>query len=105
MLGKTIQGLGAAHELIQEGQVSKVLVTPPASLKYQWAEEIEKFTDYKSIVIDGTKKQRMNQYAQFSRDDITFCIAGYETIRNDIETVKTLIFDCLIAKLRWRLIQ
>lgn len=91
----TIQGIGASHELIQEGKIKKVVVVPPASLKYQWAEEIKKFTDYTSIVVDGTKKQRTNQYAQFSRESVQFLIVGYETIRNDIDMVKELEFDCI----------
>ena len=89
-------GLGAAHELIQEGLAKKILIVPPASLKYQWENEIAKFTDYQALVIDGTAAKRKKQYATFAMSDIPFCIAGYETVRGDIESIKAMDFDCVI---------
>lgn len=95
-LGKTPMGLGAAHELIQEGLAKKILIVPPASLKYQWENEIAKFTDYQALVIDGTAAKRKKQYTAFAMSDIPFCIAGYETVRGDIESIKAMDFDCVI---------
>ena len=62
---KTLQALAAANELLQQKLIQKVLVIPPASLKYQWKNEIEKFSDYQAIVIDGTAAKRKKQYALF----------------------------------------
>lgn len=95
-LGKTPQGIGAANELLKEKLVKKVLVIVPASLKYQWQNEIGKFTDYESIVVDGTLAKRKKQYASFTDSDAPFLIAGYETVRNDIELFKELDFSCII---------
>ena len=95
-LGKTLQALAAANELLQEGLVKKVLVVPPASLKYQWKNEIEKFSDYHAIVIDGTAAKRKKQYLSFQQGDFSFCVAGYETVRGDIDLIKDIPFDCIV---------
>lgn len=95
-LGKTPQGIGAANELLKEGLVKKVLVIVPASLKYQWQNEIGKFTDYTAIVAEGTLVKRKKIYNTFAESDVEFLIAGYETVRNDIELFKELEFNCII---------
>lgn len=95
-LGKTPQSLTAANELLQEEIVDKILLVMPASLKYQWLSEIEKFTIYSGIVVEGTKKQREKIYASFKDSTDEFMIIGYETARNDIDYLLALQFDCVI---------
>lgn len=56
--GKTITTLSALEELIGDGEIDRVLVVVPSSLKYQWLREIKKFTDSTAVVIDGSPKQR-----------------------------------------------
>ncbi|MDK2600589.1 DEAD/DEAH box helicase [Bacillus stercoris] len=60
-LGKTPQAIGAIHRLWKKGEVSKALIVCPTSLKYQWKEEISKFTDHKGIVIDGTRSKERSR--------------------------------------------
>lgn len=52
-----------------------------SSLKYQWQKEIAKFSDSTSIVIDGSPKQRFEQYAQANDHD--YVIVNYEQVVND----------------------
>jgi hypothetical protein len=52
-LGKTVQALAAAEMLRRRRGIQRVLVVAPASVKYQWKTEIEKFTDLPAQVIDG----------------------------------------------------
>jgi SWI/SNF-related matrix-associated actin-dependent regulator 1 of chromatin subfamily A len=56
-MGKTIQGILAA-ELAKrkEGNNSPTLVICPSSMKYKWAEEIEKWTKCKAFVLKSTDK-------------------------------------------------
>ena len=65
--GKTPTTLGAIEQLKEYGDVDRCLVVVPASLKYQWAREIGKFTDAKLTVIDGSKAKRSKQW-KMSRD-------------------------------------
>ena len=96
-LGKSLTGIGAAHLLIKEGKANKVLVVCPTSLKYQWGEEVSKFTDYRSIVIDGTPKKRKGLLEEFKTNpEIQFAIINYELVRNDLEIVKDIDVDIMI---------
>ena len=92
-LGKSCQALGAFHHLHKEGKVKRMLVICPASLKYQWHDEVGKFTDHTSLVIDGTAAKRRKQWASSENYDIV--IANYETVRGDLDTVKSLDFDVI----------
>jgi hypothetical protein len=44
-LGKTVQALAAVELLRRRKGIERALVVAPASVKYQWKTEIEKFTD------------------------------------------------------------
>lgn len=92
-LGKSCQALGAFHHLHKHGEVKRMLVICPASLKYQWHEEIAKFTSHTSLVIDGTAAKRKKQWATALEHDIT--IVNYETVRSDLDIIKELGFDVL----------
>ena len=97
-LGKTPQAIGAIHRLWKEGRVRKALIVCPTSLKYQWAEEISKFTDHKGIVIDGTPKKRREQLEEFAaNDEYLFGIINYELVRNDLDLIKSIRVDAIAA--------
>lgn len=97
-LGKTPQAIGAIHRLWLKGLAKKALVVCPTSLKYQWAAEVEKFTDHKAIVIDGTPKQRKLQLETFrNSDEFLFAIINYELVRNDLQAIKDLRVDVIAA--------
>ena len=83
-----------------EEKTKKALLIVPASLKYQWEEEVRKFTNFLSIVIDGTKKKRREQYDSFAEGMDNFAIISYETMRNDIDIVKDLPLDTVVVELR-----
>lgn len=89
-LGKSIQTLAATeHE-------EQVLIFVPASLKYNWSEEIEKWLkDAKVLVIDGNKKQRTEQWLMATAGYYTlgeklrpkFVIANYELLLHDFDLI------------------
>lgn len=92
-LGKTLQALCAAVWLAEHAGVKKVLVVCPASLKHQWAREIEKFTAYNAQIIEGAAENRGVQY----RADALFFIVNYELTVRDLSVIsETLKPDLLI---------
>ena len=92
-LGKTLQAIAAASWLIAESGVQRVLIVCPASLKQQWAREIERFTGHASQVIQGGAQDRQAQY----RQDKRFFIANYELVLRDLSVINaTLVPDLLI---------
>jgi len=73
-LGKTITSL-AVSDIIN---ASKVLIVCPASLKYNWAEEIEKWLPNKKYsILDGSKKKRIKAL----NSDVDFYITNYASLR------------------------
>jgi len=78
-LGKTIQTLAAVELLQQERGLSRVLIVAPASVKYQWAHEIERFTDRTVQVLEGDAEDRTTQYQTPS----LYKIVHYEQVIKD----------------------
>lgn len=77
----TLQAIGAAVFLKAQGKAKNALIVTPASLKFNWPIEIEKFTNEKYVVIDGTPDERI---AQWLRSDVFFTIVNYELILEDL---------------------
>lgn len=95
-LGKTPMTIAATEGLRDIGQVKNtVLVLCLSSLKYQWQKEVGKFSDSTALVIDGTPKQRQEQYDNY--DDYDYVIMNYEQVVNDWETIKGFTFDAIIC--------
>lgn len=78
-LGKTLQAISAAVWLMEQGEVVRALIVCPASLKAQWAREIEKFSGRSVRVIQGKASERMALYAS----EADFMVANYELVIRD----------------------
>jgi len=79
-LGKTIQSIATAIYRKKKGEIDKCLIITPASLKWNWPLEIEKFTDESYSVIAGTPEKREKQWTE----DVFFYIVNYELITEDL---------------------
>lgn len=103
----TVMTISALEDLFDDQRIVEPgLVICLAGLKYQWQKAIARFTctscngtleeddcnghspTSTSIVIDGTPKQRAEQYAV--AEDHDYIILGYEQVANEWETVKRL---------------
>jgi superfamily II DNA or RNA helicase len=92
-LGKTLQAIAASIWMAEHAGVKKALVVCPASLKQQWAREIEKFTTQKVQIIQGSVEGRQVQY----RADALFFVVNYELVLRDLSVIgETLKPDLLI---------
>jgi SNF2 family DNA or RNA helicase len=95
-LGKTVLTIAAIERLMDEQKIMEPgIVICLSSLKYQWADQIRKFTDESStpLVIDGTPKQRAEQYQQafdWGHTLVDYVIINYEQVVNDWEYVRQL---------------
>ncbi len=86
-LGKTVQAVAACELLRRHRGIQRVLVISPASLKGEWQEQISKFTELSSRIIQGPRAKRLVQYAQ----PAFFSLANYEQIRPDAEAINTIL--------------
>jgi SNF2 family DNA or RNA helicase len=90
-LGKTPMTIAAIETL----KPLKTLVLCLSSLKYQWKKEIETFSDSSVLVIDGTPKQRAEQYEAASKYD--YIVMNYEQVVNDWDTIRTFAFEAIVC--------
>ncbi|MDQ5823306.1 MAG: SNF2-related protein [Chloroflexota bacterium] len=88
----TPQALAAAKLLQEWHGIKKVLVITPASVKYQWGREIERFSDESYVVVTGSKQKREQQYATGA----TFTIINYELVLRDLDHIRALNADLVI---------
>ena len=91
-LGKTIQAIAGAELLRRRRGIERVLVVAPASVKYQWKTEIEKFCDLPAQVIDGLLPHRKQLYA----NPTFFSLTSYELVLKDIEDMHNMRPDLII---------
>ncbi len=92
-LGKTLQAITTAILKKQVFGFSKTLVITPASVKQQWVNEIEKFSDEKVKIIDGFPQVRQELYIQ---DKSFFHIINYETVLRDLNAINKAGYDFVI---------
>lgn len=91
-LGKTLQAISAAAWLKDNAAINCVLIICPASLKHQWAREIEKFTAMDTQIIQGGPDVRHVQY----RNKNTFLIVNYELVMRDLSLINEIVRPDLI---------
>lgn len=76
--GKTPTILSALQNL------TNGLIVCPSSLKLNWLNEYNKWTNTKAVVISGSKAKRMRIYATLAEETM---IISYETLRADINDI------------------
>lgn len=92
-LGKTLQAIAAASVLREHEGVRRIVVICPASLKHQWAREIQRFAALDVAVVEGRPDARLALY----RRGAPFTIVNYEVVLRDHEVIQTeLAPDLLI---------
>lgn len=80
-LGKSIQALSIAISRKNSGDIQNCLIVCPASLKYNWLNEIHKFTKETALIVEGTPARRRKCWMA---KGYFFKIANYETIVGDL---------------------
>ena len=92
-LGKTAQSIAAALLLRRAHGAARALIVCPASLKHQWAREIEKVCDEHAQVVEGPRANRLETYAVWRSG---FLILNYELVLRDLEAIRATSPDLVI---------
>src|SRR5699024_5299254 len=92
-LGKTLQALTTAIFKKEIFGFQRTLIIGPASLKAQWKNEIEKFTNEKAVIAEGRPEERAEIYRN---SDAYFTIINYETVLRDGREINKADFDFII---------
>lgn len=99
-LGKTLTSITAAKELINKGEIKRVVVISPASVKFNWKQEIENFSDLKPCVLESSDlrgKKAENKWKEAENSQVV--IVNYDMLRKPEirERLQRLAPDCVIA--------
>lgn len=93
-LGKTLQviSLIVSDKEVNEGADTYAIVICPASLVYNWIDEIERFApELKAAAIVGSKKQRSEILDNRKNYDIL--VTSYDLLKRDVEMYEGLEFS------------
>lgn len=82
-LGKTPQSIAVAESLMSEGEIDNVIVLCKSTSKYNWEAEIEKFTDRKSILIEGDKNNRTQLWNEARQYTGIYILMNYDQLIRD----------------------
>jgi len=96
-LGKTLQSLTVAALDFEEGWAKRILIVTPAGLKFNWLEDITKFTSFDAMVLDGPPKKREKMLQEFEDNGMDALILNYELIDKHTDRLKELAFDIVIC--------
>lgn len=83
-LGKSIQSIAIAVERKNRGEINSCLIVCPASLKYNWLDEIHKFTKESALVIGHKTKNKEEREKQWIATGYFFKIVNYELLARDL---------------------
>ena len=92
-LGKTLQVIVLLDSIRDKNKTSVVVC--PASLVYNWEDEVSRFSDtLKCISITGTKQERVKKIEAYDSYDLI--ITSYDYLRRDIEAYEKCSFEYVI---------
>ncbi len=96
-LGKTLQSLAVFSVDVKMGWSKTCVVVAPVSLKGNWAEEIETFTGYAYVVLDGPPKKRNEQMEAFiALDGPKILVMNYEQVGAHLKQLNSVMFDVAV---------
>lgn len=117
-VGKTVVSVAVIEELIGRGDVTTAMAVVLPGLKYQWAIQIAKLTDVPKriievksdgivqnievptedycVIVDGTPKQRAEQYAKIKATRPDYVILGYTNVVDDWSAVRRIKPECIV---------
>lgn len=98
-LGKTAVAISVLLDRANRG-AKKILIICKKSIKSQWQEEIEKFTDlhliYSIEKTGDTKAKRTKAYNSINKSQFGILITNYQAFLNDEKEIANLNFDFVI---------
>ncbi len=91
-LGKTLEVIALLDSIEEKGSS---MVVCPASLIYNWGNEIKRFShDLKVLLISGNKKERLNKIQNM--EDYDIIVTSYDYLRRDIAEYQNQVFNYVI---------
>ena len=100
-LGKTIQTIATMKWFIENNNVHKILIICKKSIKKQWIDEINKFTDLSSTFqmyrTGTTPTQRKKAYSEFNKASNAILVTNYHSFLNDTSLFQNMNIDFVVV--------
>lgn len=96
-LGKSLQALTVFAVDVKREWASTLLVVCPVTLKGNWSDEIDKFSRFPHVLLEGTPKQRAELLSDFG--EITgpkILIVNYEQVAAHMDRLEKIAFDIVV---------
>lgn len=91
--GKSATALWVGDYLMKRGEIQRMMIFCPKSVKYNWENEVEKHTTLQAVVVEGTKEKRLKKLNRFAQ----IYILNYEAGVIFEEQVKELVKNQLLV--------
>lgn len=99
-LGKTIMTIATLKWFIEKKGIDHILIICKKSIKGQWIDEINKFTDigleFSLIKTETTAKKRKKAYQEYSEAKKAILITNYHSFLNDTELFLKMKVDFVV---------
>jgi SNF2 family DNA or RNA helicase len=96
-LGKSLQAMTVFAVDVVRDWAKTCIVVAPAGLKGNWVDEIEKFTGFPYVLLDGTPAERNQQLIDFvSIEGPKILVVNYEQVIAHLAALDKLNFDVAI---------
>jgi SNF2 family DNA or RNA helicase len=96
-LGKSIQAITVFAVDVVRGWCKTAIVVCPVTLKGNWADEIEKFTSFPYLVLEGSPKVRAKQLIDFAAiEGPKILVVNYEQVAAHLDELNSFRFDVAI---------
>jgi SNF2 family DNA or RNA helicase len=98
-LGKTLQSIAFILSMLSEirNRQQPAIIVSPASLIYNWHNELKKFApELRAVIVDGSKEERSNKLKVTPKSQVDVIITSYPLLRRDLELYAQLSFHTLI---------
>ena len=91
-LGKTLQVISVLSAAKAEGNAGTSLVVCPASLIYNWLEELSRFSpELKAVAVAGNQFERAEIIARVRDYDVA--VTSYDLLKRDISLYESIMFN------------
>ena len=91
-LGKTLQMISVLQDAKENGKLGTALIVSPASLVYNWKEEIAKFAPSLNVtLIVGQQEERAELIHNYQNSDVL--VTSYDLLKRDIAEYEGLKFN------------
>lgn len=93
-LGKTLQTIAFLCWRLTENEAARFIIVCPASLIYNWQQELQKFAPHISVLVhSGTNRNLGN----FTTENRQVLICSYGTLRSDLPELNLIQWDTIVA--------